>query len=174
MKIQLYSNFKGDMRMIKGLYEAHLPIKNLVVSIEFYKKLGLSLAWQDSNTAFFWIEEGRSWVGLWQGKEHNTPYHPSLRHIAFQVSYEDLKNSLQWLESIEVKAVPFGNRCTIEPFVRPNQGNASVYFNDPDGNSLELMCFVKVPEDLKHLTEKLSFEEWEELVTNYEVKKSIG
>ncbi|MGX9134904.1 VOC family protein [Rummeliibacillus sp. JY-2-4R] len=150
--------------MIRGLYEAHLPVKNLEISIDFYQKIGLKLAWRDENTAFFWLEEGASWLGLWEGDEYQTPYHPSLRHIAFRVTYEDLKMSLQWLESIQVEVVPFGRRTSIEPFIRPNQGNASVYFNDPDGNSLELMCFVDVPNELKHITDKLSFEEWENLV----------
>lgn len=152
--------------MIKGLYEAHLPVKNLDVSIEFYTRLGLKFAWRDDDTVFLWIEEGKSWLGLWEGKEYLTPYHPSLRHIAFQVTYEDLKQSLQWLESIQVKAVPFGRRNSVDPFVRPNQGNASVYFDDPDGNSLELMCYLDVPDDLKHITDKLSFQEWEDLLLN--------
>ncbi|CKG41695.1 Uncharacterised protein [Streptococcus pneumoniae] len=43
--------------MIKGIYEAHLPVSNLQQSIEFYEKLGLKLAWSDESTAFFWIEE---------------------------------------------------------------------------------------------------------------------
>ncbi|SOC42579.1 VOC family protein [Ureibacillus acetophenoni] len=150
--------------MIKGLYEAHLPVSNLERSIEFYKKLGFWFAWRDEDTAFFWIEEGISWIGLWVGEEHQTPYHPSLRHIAFRVDYEDLKQSLTWLESIQVEAVPFGGRTSIQPFIRPDQGNASVYFNDPDGNSLELMCYIDVPDELKHITDKLSFEEWENLV----------
>lgn len=150
--------------MIKGLYEAHLPVKNLETSIEFYKRLGLQLAWRDEDTAFFWITEGESWVGLWEGSEVETPYHPSLRHIAFRVSYEDLKSSLQWLESIRIQAVPFGSRTSVHPFIRPHQGNASVYFNDPDGNSLELMCPVEVPEEFRHITDKLSFAEWENSV----------
>lgn len=150
--------------MIKGLYEAHLPVKNLDKSMAFYEKLGLKMAWCDKETAFFWIEEGKSWLGLWEGNEYQTLYHPSLRHIAFRVSYEDLKKSLNWLDSIDVEGVPFGSRESIEPFIRPYQGNASVYFNDPDGNSLELMCYVEVPNNLKHITEKLSFEDWEKLV----------
>ncbi|MGX5599064.1 VOC family protein [Bacillus cereus] len=152
--------------MIKGLYEAHLPVSNLQNSINFYQKLGLKLAWNDKDTAFFWIEEGKSWLGLWEGNEYETQYHPSLRHIAFRVSYEDLKESLKWLDSIRIEAVPFGNRKLIEPFIRPHQGNASVYFNDPDGNSLELICYVEVPNELKHITDKLSFVDWEELVNN--------
>lgn len=152
--------------MIKGIFEAHLPVKNLEVSIEFYQKLGLKLAWRGEGAAFVWIEEGKSWLGLWEGKEYQTPYHPSLRHIAFQVTYEDMKESLKWLESIQVEVVPFGSRTSIEPFVRPYQGNASVYFEDPDGNSLELMCYIDVPDELKHINDKLSFEDWEELLVN--------
>lgn len=150
--------------MIKGLFEAHLPVKDLKVSIEFYARLGLKLAFQDEDTAFFWIEEGKSWIGLWEGEEYRTQYHPSLRHIAFQVTYEDLKESINWLKSIQIEAVPFGNNTSIEPFVRPYQGNASVYFNDPDGNSLELMCFVDVPSEFKHITDKLKLDEWENLL----------
>lgn len=150
--------------MIEGLYEAHLPVSNLQNSIGFYQKLGLKLAWRDEETAFFWIEEGKSWLGLWEGNEYETQYHPSLRHIAFRVSYEDLKESLKWLDSIQVKAIPFGSRKSIEPFIRPHQGNASIYFNDPDGNSLELMCYIEVPNEFKHITDKLSFEDWKELV----------
>lgn len=152
--------------MIKGLYEAHLPVSDLKNSIEFYRKLGLKLAWRDEDTAFFWIEKGKSWLGLWEGNEYETRYHPSLRHIAFRVSYEDLKESLKWLDSIQVEAVPFGNRESTEPFIRPHQGNASVYFKDPDGNSLELICHIEVPNELKHITDKLSFVDWEKLVNN--------
>jgi glutathione S-transferase len=71
--------------LIEGIFEAHLPVKNLDVSVEFYKKLGLELAWSDEETAFFWIQKGKSWLGLWEGNEYQTPYHPSLRHIAFRV-----------------------------------------------------------------------------------------
>ncbi|MGM7637186.1 VOC family protein [Bacillus sp. Hm123] len=152
--------------MIKGLYEAHLPVKSLENSVKFYKDLGLKVAWRNESTAFFWIEEGKSWLGLWEGNEYQTIYHPSLRQIAFRVSYEDLKASLKWLDSIGVEAVPFDDGKSIHPFVRPNQGNASVYFNDPDGNSLELMCYVEVPNHLKHITDKLSFAEWEKLISS--------
>lgn len=149
-----------------GLYEAHLPGSNLRQSMDFYSKLGLELAWKDEDTAFFWIEKGKSWIGLWQGEEVKTSYHPSLRHIAFRVSYEELKDSLHWLRSRDIDPVPFGKRDSVSPFVRPDQGNASVYFNDPDGNSLELMCFINVPGDLKKITQKLSIEEWENLTKN--------
>jgi len=47
--------------MIKGLYEAHLPVSDLERSIDFYKNLNLELAFQKEKVAFFWIEKGRSW-----------------------------------------------------------------------------------------------------------------
>ena len=101
-----------------------------------------------------------------EGSECETKYHPSLRHIAFRVSYEDLKESLNWLHSLQIKAVPFGSNESIAPFVRPHQGNASVYFIDPDGNSLELICHIIVPNALKHITNKLSFKDWEKLLAD--------
>ncbi|ENB9401281.1 TPA: hypothetical protein QCW92_004944 [Bacillus paranthracis] len=55
---------------------------------------------------------------------------------------------------------------SIAPFVRPHQGNASVYFIDPDGNSLELICHIIVPNALKHITNKLSFKDWEKLLAD--------
>ena len=75
-----------------------------------------------------------------------------------------MKHALTWLKSKNIEAIPFGERESVEPFVRPNQGNASVYFNDIDGNSLELICFIDVPERLKGISTKLSLAEWEILL----------
>lgn len=150
--------------MIEGLYEAHLPVKDLNISIPFYEKLGLPLAWRNEKIAFVWIEEGKSWLGLWEGREYETPYHPALRHIAFRTSYENMKSSISWLQSLGIQVVSDGNNTSAEPFIRPYQGNASVYFQDPDGNSLEFMCSVVVPDSLQHLHTRLSFGEWEKLL----------
>ncbi|OWR32331.1 extradiol dioxygenase [Saccharibacillus sp. O23] len=150
--------------MILGLYEAHLPVSDLNRSVEFYAKLGLELAWRKGDIAFFWIEKEKSWLGLWEGDAYQTPYHPSLRHLAFRVSYEELKNSVKWLQDRDIEAVPFAEGDPIDPFVRPSQGNASVYFKDPDGNSLEFMCFVDVPDRLKSIPNKFSMTEWEKLL----------
>lgn len=158
--------------MIQGLYEAHLPVSNLEKSIAFYEKLGLKMAYRDKDTAFFWIDEKKSWIGLWEGKEVETPYHPSLRHIAFRVEYKFMRDSLEWLKARDIKAVHFGNRPTVDPYIRPFQGNASVYFQDPDGNSLEFMCFVEVPESLRHLS-PCTLKEWEKIKKNKKIKKYL-
>lgn len=65
---------------------------------------------------------------------------------------------------IEIDFVLFGKRDLIYLFVRFNQGNVLVYFDDLDGNSLELMCFVSVFENLKNILNKLLREEWEEFL----------
>jgi len=39
----------------------------------------------------FLIEKGLSWLGLWETNKVITPYHPSLRHIAFRVDFEEFK-----------------------------------------------------------------------------------
>ncbi|WP_226577354.1 VOC family protein [Halobacillus litoralis] len=148
--------------MIEGLYEAHVPVKDLNRSIEFYKKLDLELAWKNETVAFFWIEKEKSWLGLWEGESYKTPYHPSLRHVAFRISFEKMDQALDWLKERGIEARPFGSRTSPAPFIRTYQGNASVYFDDPDGNSLELMCTVDVPETWKEREEHLSLKQWKD------------
>ncbi|MEK5108790.1 hypothetical protein MHI57_19130 [Cytobacillus sp. FSL K6-0129] len=44
--------YMGGRSLIKGLYEAYLPVKDLVRSIEFYGKLGLKLYKRYENVVF--------------------------------------------------------------------------------------------------------------------------
>lgn len=78
--------------MIKGLYEAPLPVSNLENSIVFYQKLGLELAYKKGKIAFFWIVQGESWLGLWESDSVELKYHPSIRHLAFKIDEEDLEH----------------------------------------------------------------------------------
>lgn len=146
--------------MIKGLYEAHLPVSDLQRSIEFYEKLGLKLYKKYTKAAFFWIKEGESWIGLWEGKESEIPYHVALRHIAFYVELEDIKKAKVWLKErgIEVRA-EFDIEPK-EPIVVPNQAHAMIYFDDPDGNSLEFI--TRLPKEIDQ-SEKIYLSEWERL-----------
>jgi glutathione S-transferase len=125
------------------LYETHLPVRSLERSIPFYEKLGLELAWRGETAAFFWIEKGKSWLGLWEPDRVETPYHPSLRHFAFGCPFEEIEGAIAWLQARGIqpkKDAPFEPDPPTEPSARPYQANASVYFDDPDGNSLEVMC----------------------------------
>jgi catechol 2,3-dioxygenase-like lactoylglutathione lyase family enzyme len=109
-----------------------LPVENLQRSIEFYEKLGLRRWFSVDDVAAFWILERVSWLGLWVHEHAQLEYHASTRHVAFQVD-----------------PIADAGFEPIEPFVRPRLGVASLYFNDPDGNSLEFICNVDVPETLR-------------------------
>lgn len=147
--------------MIKGLYEAHLPVSNLGKSILFYEKLGLELAYKQDKLAFFWIVKGESWLGLWESESVELPYHPSIRHIAFRVEKEDIILAKKWLneKGITIRT-SFGFNEQRQPLVLPNNphAHAAIYFDDPDCNSIELITPIRldVQEDFKMMT----FEEW--------------
>lgn len=147
--------------MIKGLYEAHLPVSNLARSIEFYKNLELELAYQNDTLAFFWIEKGRSWLGLWETDKVLTPYHPSLRHVALHVDKEDIEHAKGWLgdKGIQIKTA-FDFSPDRQPLVLPNNphAHAAIYFQDPDGNSLELITPLRL--DVEEEFTMMSMEEW--------------
>ena len=142
--------------MIKGLYEAHLPVRNVKESIQFYKKLGLELANAQEKVAFFWIVKGESWLGLWESDAVDHAYHPSIRHIAFKVDQEEIENAKSWLASLGIEVrTDFGFTPEMQPLVFPrNPHHAAIYFNDPDGNSLELITPLDfdIPDDEKMMT----------------------
>ncbi len=132
--------------MIDGLYEAHLPVSDLERSIAFYQRLGLKLASRDEGLAFLWLEEGRSWLGLWERPDlARTPYHPSLRHVAFRVGFDDLKRASAWLRERGIEPRPDEGFGGHEPTVRPRSATGALYFDDPDGNSLELLSSLPGP-----------------------------
>ncbi|KAB2488371.1 VOC family protein [Priestia endophytica] len=149
--------------MIEGLYEAHLPVSNLKRSIEFYKGLGLEFSHShEDRLAFLWIEKNKSWLGLWETDKVELEYHPSIRHIAFQVSLDGLRHSVSWLnERGYTPREAFGFE-PFEPFVMAHSGmaHAKIHFNDPDGNSLEFICKMDNP---KNITKRMYLSEWEQL-----------
>jgi catechol 2,3-dioxygenase-like lactoylglutathione lyase family enzyme len=150
--------------MIKGLYEAHLPVSNLENSIVFYQKLGLELAYKKGKVAFFWIVKGESWLGLWESESVELKYHPSIRHLAFKIDEEDLDQVKEWLSSIGIEVrTEFGLTSEQQPLVLSNNphAHAAIYFSDPDGNSLELITPLRI--DDAESFEKMSLEEWRKI-----------
>lgn len=116
--------------MIQGLYEVHFQVNDLEKSIRFYKKLGLSLAWKNDHVAFLWIEREKSWLGLWQKPLGD---HVFAKHIAFRIRFEDMPKAVRWLKEKGIEPRSDGRFEPVEPVVRPDQRNASLYFSDPDG-----------------------------------------
>ncbi|USK82035.1 hypothetical protein QRD90_09155 [Peribacillus frigoritolerans] len=60
-------------------------------------------------------------LGIWETDKVEVEYHPSIRHIAFQVTLEDLKNSVVWLKSKGYKPREAFSFDPIEPFVMPHE-----------------------------------------------------
>ncbi|QAS54731.1 VOC family protein [Halobacillus litoralis] len=147
--------------MIKGLYEAHLPVSNIEKSIEFYQNIGLELAYKGKKVTFFWIEKGRSWLGLWECEEAQLPYHPSIRHLAFYVENEDIKKAKTWLEKREINVKEkFGFSQEQQPLVLANNPHthAAIYFQDPDDNSLEFISPLML--DNEEAFEMMELKDW--------------
>ena len=135
------------MTPIAGLYESHLTVSDLSRSIAFYRDLvGLELAHMlpDGRAAFFWVGgRGRSMLGLWT--IHGSPVRIR-SHIAFATELDDVIGSVARLRAAGL--VPRrggGGPETDEPVVFPWMPAASVYFDDPDGNSLEYISLLPQP-----------------------------
>lgn len=166
---------EGGSILIKGLYEAHLPVQDIDRSIAFYKKLGLELASHGKRVTFFWIEKGKSWLGLWECDQVDIPYHPSIRHVAFHVEKEDMKRARKWLgeSGIEVREA-FGISPECQPLILNNDQHehAAIYFNDPDGNSLEFISPLRL--DTADRLEADTLEEWERIAAENGNKEVFG
>ncbi|WP_225766701.1 VOC family protein [Inquilinus sp. Marseille-Q2685] len=131
---------------IRSLYETHLTVSDLDRSIAFYRDvLGLELAHRvpDRHAAFFWVgARERSMLGLWS--IHSSPLRFRL-HISFKVDLEDVKRSIPALRDAGVEPRPAFGLPAAEPIVFSWMPAASVFFDDPDGHSLEFIASLPEP-----------------------------
>ncbi|MFA1671710.1 VOC family protein [Rhizobium mongolense] len=132
------------MISITGLYESHLTVSDLDRSIDFYRDVvGLELAHTipDRHVVFFWVGgRDRSMLGLWS--IHRSPINTRM-HVAFQTTLDQIIRSPQYLRSKGITPRGFGGKPEIdEPVVFPWMPAASVYFDDPDGHSLEYISIL--------------------------------
>lgn len=128
---------------LSGLYEAHLSVSDLARSIEFYRDVvGLTLAHTvpERHAAFFWIGgRQRSMLGLWS--IYTSPINLRL-HIAFQTALPDLLRAIPALRSRNIAPKNGKGEDIDEPSVFPWMPAASVYFDDPDGHSIEYISIL--------------------------------
>src|SRR5690242_12470593 len=114
-----------ECAMNPGLYEAHLPVSDMEASIHFYQKLSFELAYRNERQNFFWIEKGKSWLGLWKSDQVKLPYHPFIRHTAFRVDLEDIVKAKAWLKERGIAVSDFfGFSPERQPVVLPNNPQA--------------------------------------------------
>lgn len=126
-----------------GLFETHLTVASLDVSVPFYRDLiGLELAYRldDRRVAFFWIGgRGRSMLGLWEtGSAPNT----MRLHTAFACALPDVIAAPDRLRAAGIVPLGFHGEPVGEPVVIGWMPAASLFFTDPDGHLLEYVAML--------------------------------
>lgn len=131
-----------------GLYEVHLPVKELDRSIDFYvEKLGFKLGFgnRGGTSALLLYADGdtRWMLGLFQV---DTIVHrrPAEYHISFRIAEKDADQMILHLrghgiEPVHPPAAPVQGSMS-EPIVHGWMPAAAVFFRDPDGHLLELIA----------------------------------
>ncbi len=132
------------------LYETHIPVKDTEQSKSFYLEVvGLEFAHRDPtrDIVFLWVGKNRrSMLGLWGP---DTVYGREQRqcHLAFAMSLPELRVALEGLRRRQIICRNFSREETAEPSVIGWMPSAEIYFEDPDGHSLEFIALLDEPPD---------------------------
>jgi len=130
------------------LYETHIPVKDTEKSKSFYLTVvGLKFAHRDltRDIVFLWAgSERRSMLGLW-GPETAYGREPHKCHLAFAMSLSELRAAVQQLRERQIICRNFEREETTEPSVIGWMPAAQIYFEDPDGHSLEFISLLDEP-----------------------------
>ena len=122
---------------VKALGEVALRVNDLQLMKRFYQDvLGLQVLGQFASAALLKIADGYGGhtqvLGLFDRSVRVGPEHTTVDHIAFTIALGDLESERRRLES-------FGLDVEVEEhgWVKWR----SLYFHDPEGNQVELVCF---------------------------------
>ena len=129
---------------ITGLYETHLSVENLDVSIDFYTNvMGLEQCYyeEERRAAFFWIEKPKkSMLGLWEKPKDEI----EIRHFAFSCEPDYVINeSSAFLREHDLNPFNFLHDGTDRPMVFAWVPAIAIYFTDPDGHYLEFIAVLE-------------------------------
>jgi catechol-2,3-dioxygenase len=127
---------KSDRR-VKGLGEVSIQVKDLDVMHKFYEEVvGLEVLRRDESFVFFKVAEGYGGhtqnLALFQAENELNPEQTTLHHIALNVALEDFETEKMRLEGLGLKV-----NATVHEWLHVR----SLYFADPEGNSLEFVCY---------------------------------
>ena len=133
-------------RRVKGLGEVSIRVKDLDAMHKFYEEVvGLEVLRRDESFVFFKVAEGYGGhtqnLALFDATERSfietkspelNEEKTTLHHIALNVSLEDFESEKMRLEGLGLKV-----NATVHEWLHVR----SLYFADPEGNSLEFVCY---------------------------------
>ena len=146
------------MTRITGLFETHLSVTDLNRSVAFYRDIvGLSPAYTqpERGVTFLWIgAPGQAMLGLWRS---NSVLQMRL-HLAFTVPLDAVLAAPAALRQAGITPRGFSREETDEPMVYCWMPAAAVFFDDPDGHSLEYLSML--PGEARPELGVLSWSQW--------------
>ncbi len=136
---------KSDRR-VKGLGEVSICVKDLDAMHKFYEEVvGLEVLRRDESFVFFKVAEGYGGhtqnLALFDSTNRSfledkspglNPEATTLHHIALNVALEDFETERIRLEGLGLKV-----NATVHEWLHVR----SMYFSDPEGNSLEFVAY---------------------------------
>ena len=133
-------------RRVKGLGEVSICVKDLDAMQKFYEEVvGLEVLRRDESFVFFKVAEGygghtqnlalfdaSNTTFLNNKAEQLNSQESTLHHIALNVALEDFEAEKMRLEGLGLKV-----NATVHEWLHVR----SMYFSDPEGNSLEFVAY---------------------------------
>lgn len=149
------------MNPITGLFETHLNVRDLQRSMRFYQDvLGLELGTFEParRLAIYWLGgRGEAMLGLWEKPADQV----QRQHFAFRTTLEQMRTIRTYLTERGLAYRNFLDDGTDILHVFGWMPAVSVYFDDPDGHSLEFIAML--PDDPQPELGVIPWERWERL-----------
>lgn len=148
---------------IRGIFEVHLSVADRRRSAQFYQDVlnfEVAAEFPDRDITFMWMgPAGSRMLGLWGPTCLDSPVSRGRGHFAMQLSPTEVQQSIKELKAKGVTPLDFDEKPTAEPIVLAWMPAISVYFQDPDGHSLEFISMLdEAPNPELGI---LKFSEWE-------------
>lgn len=136
----------NSVRRVKGLGEVSISVRDLDAMQKFYEEvIGLEVLRREESFVFFKVAEGYGGhtqnLALFDSTERSflenkspgiDPEATTLHHIALNVALEDFESERMRLEGLGLKV-----NATTHEWLHVR----SLYFADPEGNTLEFVCY---------------------------------